>query len=84
VTRDPERYVVAHVREALAKDPRTNELNVEISVAGDSVFLTGPVTSIEHQAAVTEVVVEVAGGYEVHNHTSLAELGEPAEPEELP
>ena len=80
----PDAYVVAHVREALASDPRTNELHVEVTLAGNRIFLTGEVASDESRRAVAEVVEELAPDREVRNETSVPPLAAPEEPEELP
>lgn len=64
-------YLVETIRDALAHDERTNELELEISVAGDRVLVTGPVATEERRDAVGEVVAEVADGYEVVNGTEV-------------
>jgi osmotically-inducible protein OsmY len=81
--REPKAYLVAHVREALARDGRTNELHVDVTVAGNRIFLTGEVASGERRRAVSEVVAEVVPGYEIHNETSVPPLEPPSEPEQL-
>jgi hypothetical protein len=83
VTGEPENYLVAHVREALAKDPRTNELHVEVAVSGRRVFLSGPVTSEAHRDAIADVAREIAASYEICNETSVAALDEPRGAEDL-
>jgi osmotically-inducible protein OsmY len=80
---EPKAYLVAHVREALARDPRTNELHVDVTVAGRRIFLTGEVASEEHRRAVSDVVRELVPGYDVHNETAVPPLEAPAQPEEL-
>jgi osmotically-inducible protein OsmY len=83
VSEQPERYLVAHVREALASHPRVAELNVDVAVAGRKVFLTGVVATLGHRAAVGDVVAELLPDYEVHNETTVPDLAAPGEPEEL-
>ena len=80
---EPKAYLVAHVREALARDGRTNELHVDVTVAGNRIFLTGDVASEEHRRAVTDVVAELVSGYEIHNETSVPPLEPPSAPEHL-
>jgi hypothetical protein len=80
---EPKSYVVAHVREALARDGRVNELNVDVTVAGRGVFLTGEVATEERRRAITDVVRELIPEYEIHNETSVALVAEPGEPEHL-
>jgi osmotically-inducible protein OsmY len=80
---EPKAYLVAHVREALAHDPRTSELHVDVTLAGERIFLTGEVASDEHRRAVSDIVGELLPGYEVHNETAVPPLEAPAEPEKL-
>ena len=80
---EPKAYLVAHVREALARDARVNELHVDVTVAGKRVFLTGEVTTEDRRRAVTDVVRELLPEYEVHNETSVPRLDEPGDAEEL-
>ncbi len=82
-TDEPKAYLVAHVREALARDARTSELHVDVTLAGQRIFLTGEVASEEHRRAVGEVVTELCPDYEVHNETAVPPLESPAEPEQL-
>ncbi len=80
---EPKHYVVAHVREALARDGRTNELHVDVAVSGRKVFLTGEVATPARREAVGDVVRELLPDYEVHNETSVQAVGEPEEAEPL-
>ena len=38
---EPQEYLVHHIQDALATDPRARELGVDVHVAGDRVVLTG-------------------------------------------
>lgn len=76
-------YLVAHVQEALARDPRVHELGVQVAVRGTKVFVSGTVASEERRAAVGVVVAEVAAGYEVHNGTEVAAYREADDMETL-
>lgn len=78
-----EHYLVEHIRERLARDARTNELEVKVTVAGTKVFLSGFVTTEERRQAVAEVAREAAPGHEVHNQTEIAPLARAEEAEEL-
>ena len=80
---EPRHYLVGHVREALARDPRANELNVDVTVAGRRVFLTGEVASVERSRAVADIVRELLPGYEVRNETTVPPITESDESEEL-
>jgi hypothetical protein len=74
----PDEYLVAHASEALAGDPRTAELELDVSVDGREVVLTGTVATPERQVAVGEVVATALPGREVRNLTAVG--GEAAEP----
>lgn len=51
-------YVVGRIREALAEDPRTNLLDVQVKVLGAVVYLLGTVESADRRAAAEEVARE--------------------------
>jgi hypothetical protein len=74
----PDEYLVAHANEALATDPSTAELELDVSVDGREVVLTGTVATPERRAAVAEVVAKALPGREVRNLTAVG--GEAAEP----
>jgi len=80
---EPKAYLVAHVREALARDPRTSELHVDVTLAGQRIFLTGEVASEEHRRAVGAIVAELWPDYDVHNETAVPPLEPPSDPEAL-
>jgi Uncharacterised nucleotidyltransferase len=74
----PDEYLVAHANEALATDPRTAELELDVAVDGREVVVTGTVATPERQAAVADVVAKALPGREVRNLTGVE--GDPAEP----
>lgn len=80
---EPKHYLIGRLREALAEDSRTNELNVQIAIAGHRVFLTGSVTTPERLEAITEVAGETVPGYEIHNQVIVIEPTETSETERL-
>ena len=71
-----EEHVVAHLREALAEDPRCNELNIEVAVHGENVVLRGRVGTPERREAVGEVASELVPGYRIDNRVSVVQLVE--------
>ena len=77
----PKHYVVSRVRETLAADDRVNELNVNVTVAGNKVVLTGTVSSPERRDAITTVVSELLPDHEIQNRTSCVRMDEPSEVE---
>lgn len=80
---EPIPYLVGHVQQALAHDPRVNEMNVSVTVAGRKIWINGTVATVERQQAVADVVRDVAPGYEVRNDTSVYCLTEATEPEAI-
>ena len=83
VASEPDAYLAAHARDALATDARVAELGLDVTVAGDLVVVTGTVSTPERRAAVAEVLAEVAPGHEVRNDTIVAGFAEPDVPETL-
>ena len=69
----PDEYLVAHAGEALATDPRTAELELDVSVDGREVVVTGTVATPERQAAVGAVVAKALPGREVRNLTAVGD-----------
>jgi hypothetical protein len=51
-------YLVGHLRQKLAQDPRTNLIDVQVRIVGKRVFITGTVESATLPASVEEVVRE--------------------------
>jgi osmotically-inducible protein OsmY len=80
---EPEHYVTERIREALAQDSRVNELELEVTMAGGKVFVSGTLPSQERKDAVTDVVREVVPDVEVHNQTSVMTPAGDVEDEEL-
>jgi len=80
---EPKQYVVGRVREALATDPRVNELDIAVTVSGRKIFLTGDVATPERKEAIAIVVAETLPGYDVHNETSVRHYAERQDAEEL-
>ncbi|MEV4238421.1 BON domain-containing protein [Nocardia sp. NPDC050408] len=60
-------YLVAHLRRALAEDPRTAELGVQVTIRGDVVVLGGEVSSIERKLQMENVVREQLPRARIHN-----------------
>ncbi|GAB3587775.1 hypothetical protein GCM10027445_68260 [Amycolatopsis endophytica] len=76
-------YRAAHLRRALAEDPRTAEMGVRVNVRGDDVHLSGEVTCDERRAELENVLHEAAPGLRVHNDVRVADTREPARREDL-
>jgi predicted nucleotidyltransferase len=67
---EPDEYLVARAHDALVRDPRTGELELDVAVDGGVVVLSGAVATPERQAACAEVVAKALPGREVRNLTS--------------
>lgn len=83
MTDESPQYRVAHVRRALAEDPRTAEMGVRVNVRGDHVHLSGEVTTEQRRAELETVLAEVAPDVVVSNDVRIADTREPARREEL-
>jgi osmotically-inducible protein OsmY len=80
----PDQYVIAHVRDGLATDPRVVELGIDVEVANGSLVLLGRVGSSELRDAAAEVAAELAPGYAIRNELEVVDLtSPPAAPEQL-
>ncbi len=80
---EPPQYVAERVRDALRKDPRVGELDVQVRLTGSRVFVNGNVATAERQKAITEIVEELLPDVEVCNETSIQSAPETEELERL-
>jgi hypothetical protein len=82
----PPEYLVGHIEDALARDPRVTEQGLRVQVRGSppTVVVTGTVVSQRHQAAIAEIVAELLPGARLDDETTVADYPEPSEVEELP
>jgi osmotically-inducible protein OsmY len=80
---EPREYLVHHIQDALATDPRARELGVDVQVAGDRVVLTGTAATPAQRSAIAEVVEQLADGYEVVNEMTVLSADEDGPVEEL-
>jgi hypothetical protein len=67
-------YLITRAQQALATDPRTLELGLDVSVRADQVFVTGMVATESRRAAITDVVRDVLPDWIVHNHAIVIPL----------
>jgi osmotically-inducible protein OsmY len=80
---EPPQYLVQRLRRAIAEDPRTAEMGIQVKVRGDVVFLTGEVVTQQRCAQLAEVVNEAAPGLTVHNDVHVVPSRVPDSREEL-
>jgi osmotically-inducible protein OsmY len=81
--REPPQYLVQRLRRAIAQDPRTAELGVQVKVRGAVVFLTGEVVTRQRCERLAEVVAEIAPELTVHNDVHVVPARAPEGREEL-
>lgn len=79
----PVQYLAAHVHEALARDPRANDLSVDVRITGGRVLLTGDAASESQRDAITTVVAELCPDLEVRNDVVVVAPVEDGRVEEL-
>lgn len=77
-------YLAEHLHEALASDPRVNEIGIEVGIEGETLVLRGTLTSAEQQEAVARVAREMAPRFAIRNETVVKDLTEPAQTEVIP
>ena len=82
-TADQPEYLIGHIQQALATDPRTGELELDVRIAGGRIFLTGAVATEERCRAVEAVVREVAPDLDVANELTVTVETEPGPEEAL-
>ena len=76
-------YVIEHVRQALATDHRTLVQGLKVTVHGDSLVVSGTVSSDARRDAVGAVAAEVASGFRVCNETIVVEPADHHRSEEV-
>lgn len=83
MTDEPEQYLAARLRRALAEDPRTCELGVRVTVRGHNVLLSGDVTSADRRAELEAVIHDVAPELTVLDDVKVTPVEAPIGREEL-
>jgi osmotically-inducible protein OsmY len=81
--REPPQYLVQRLRRALAEDPRTAEMGIQVKVRGLAVFLTGEVATQQRCEQLVEVLTEAAPELTVHNDVHVVPAKAPEGHEEL-
>jgi hypothetical protein len=81
---EPSRHLVAHIREALAEDPRTNALDIQVLVTSGKVFLMGQVACEARRKVALEVAREHTPDHlELVSELWIQSFAEPTEAETL-
>jgi osmotically-inducible protein OsmY len=81
---EPVKHLVARLHEALATDPRTNILDVNVRIAVDRAYLIGQVDSEERRRVAEQVIRELLPGQiELINELWIPSYNDPKGPEIL-
>jgi predicted nucleotidyltransferase len=78
-----EKYAAAVLKEALAKDNRTNELEIQIEQMADRVLLRGDVISTDRRDAVLSIARELFPGLKIENQLRVPDITAPSETEDF-
>jgi osmotically-inducible protein OsmY len=78
----PEPYAIAHVRDALASDPRVAALGLEVLAANGVLVLLGRVDTEGQREGAGEVAHAAASGYEIRNDLEVIDASAPPAPPE--
>ncbi|ORI16479.1 phospholipid-binding protein [Rhodococcus erythropolis] len=70
-------YVVAHIRRVFAEDPRTSELGVRVMIRGETVHLSGEVSTQHRKHELESIVAEIYPDVQVHNDIHVMSSAEP-------
>jgi predicted nucleotidyltransferase len=70
-------YLAAHIRQVLAEDPRTHELDIEVDFVDNRLVLRGEVPMIERRDAVEKTVKECLPNCVVENQIRILAYSEP-------
>jgi hypothetical protein len=77
-------YAVSHLRQSLAEDPRTNELDIQVELSGGRILLRGEVAANERREAVAQIAHECFPDAIIENQVRVLDVHEPFEAESLP
>ncbi len=76
-------YAVAKLREALAEDPRTNELDIQIEQSDGKFLLRGEVQTDIRKDSVMKIAQELFPDFRIENQIRVCNFAEPVETEEV-
>lgn len=80
---EPDDYLIRHIQDALASDPRALELGVDVTLVSDRLVLSGTVATAGQRRAIAEVVGEVAPDHHIVNELAVMAHDEGGSAEEL-
>ena len=70
-------YLASHLQELLARDDRVHEPELDVTIDGDRVVVTGVAPTEERRAAVDAVIAEACPEHEVINQVTIADYDPP-------
>jgi hypothetical protein len=76
-------YGIAHLKDLLAEDSRTNELDIHCEKSGQTILLRGEVSMSDRRAAVEAIARECFPSCRIENQIRVRTLSEPTEAEEV-
>jgi len=74
---DADRRLAARIHERLAADPRVSAPELEVSIRGGKVVITGVVATEERRSAISALVDELVGPGRAENRTRVLPMREP-------
>jgi osmotically-inducible protein OsmY len=74
---EPDVYRAQHIRDALYKDPRVGEMDLDVTLSAGRAFVTGQVMTEQRRDVVPEVVRGVAPDLTVVNEVTVVPTEEP-------
>ena len=74
---------VGRLRAALAEDPRTNELDIQIEQSGKKLLIRGEVQTVARKNAVSEIAKEKFPDFEIENQLEVSTFTSPSETEAI-
>lgn len=82
----PPEYLIGHLEDALARDPRVTEQGLRVSVVGSppTIVVSGVVADLPCKEAVAKVVRELLPGVVVRDEMTVAESPEQGDAEHVP
>jgi osmotically-inducible protein OsmY len=80
---EPDEYVAGRIKDELTRDERTGAQDVKVLVSNRRVILKGEALSENHRELVSEVVRDLAPGFELDNQLRVPVLPGPEGAEEI-
>lgn len=77
-------YGIGHLKNALAEDPRTNELDIQVEQSSGKILLRGEVAQPERRQAVEQIARECFPDNVIENQIRVQVASNPTEAEEIP